>query len=183
MVRDSPDDVFTFRDVIPRERQAYTATDHIMERIRMDGRFITEGLVRELIEGGTLQGNSPGRGGWLFVKSVEGVEVKLVCSIGPDLEARIVTGLSSVVDRNQAIKSERWGRHMVQQVELRKMMSTGENEVPDGNLHDIESPVPVDMKGHRVMTAHGWDYVKCTVCDLQSRAKSELAGTPCGDSH
>lgn len=173
------DEMFTFHEVIPRSRDQYTATDHIMERIRMDGRFITEGLVRELITNGELQGNAPGRGGWLFVKEMDGVEVKLVCSIGPDLEARIVTGLSSVVDRETAIASDRWGKHMVQQVELRKVMSTGENIVPEGNLEGVKSTMPVDMKGHRVITEKEWDYVMCSRCGLESRSKSKLAGTPC----
>lgn len=174
----SNEPVFTFRDAIPRDRSVYTASDHLLRRVRMDGRFITEELVRDLISTGNLVGNRPGKGGWVFEKNYDGVKMKLVCDIGVDLEPRIVTGVSMIVDRKRAIESDRWGKHTVQQVELRSALSNA-NKVEKSKMKKLECVKPIDVKGHRIITALNWDYVKCMRCGCTTRSKSELAGTPC----
>ena len=169
---------FTFRDCIPRDRNVYTATDHLLRRVRMNGRFITEELVRDLISDGELKGNRPGKGGWVFIKTYDGVRLKLVCDIGAELEPRIVTGVSTIVDRKQAVESDRWGKHTVNQVELRTALSR-EYKVDKKTMRKLECVRPIDVKGHRVITALNWGHVKCLNCGVQTRSKSELAGTPC----
>lgn len=170
---------FNFGTVIPRDRDVYIATDHLMGRVRMKGRFITEELVRRLIEEGELKGNRPGQGGWVFEDRYDGVSIRLICDIGADLEPRIVTGVSKIMDEQTAKDSDRWGEITVRQVKLRTLLSEANNRVDKQDLLDIECLHPIDVKGHSIMTEAGDDHVECVSCGLKTRAKSELAGTPC----
>jgi len=170
---------FTFHDHIPRDRACYVATDHLLGRVRMDGRFITEGVVRDLIANGELKGNRPGKGGWVFEDTYDGVALRLICDLGADLEPRAVTGISLIEDRQQAVDSDRWGKHKVQQVELRTALAEANNGVDKRTMEKLECVRPIDVRDHRVITALNWQNVKCLDCDLETRAKSRLAGTPC----
>lgn len=173
---------FTFHDAIPRDRSLYLATDHLLQRVRTNGRFITEETVRELISDGNLSGNKPGEGGWHFWDLFSGVKMKLICDIGADLEPRMITGYSVVVDRQKAENSDRWGKHKLNQVELRTALSEGSIEISKSKLEKMECVKALDMEGHRIITALNWSTVQCLDCGLETRSKSELAGTSCSDT-
>jgi|GEM_PF-6593544 len=170
---------FDFAEVVPRDRDVYTATDHLMKRVRMSGRFITEELVRDLIATGEIKGNRPGKGGWVFEKQYDGVLFKLICDIGADLEPRIVTGVSEIVDRGAALSSARWSESTVHQVELRSALSRDTHEVPKERMLGLECLDPIAVKGHRVITDSEWDFVRCTECGMETRSKAELSSTAC----
>lgn len=174
---------FTFREAIPRERTEYTASDHLLKRMRTKGRFVTEQIVRELISDGTLTGNRPGKGGWIFVDEYDGIEMKLVCDIGADLEARIVTGFSNVIDKECAIQSDRWGIEKIRQVNFRKLLSQSGNRVSKKEMKEIRCTTPINIKRHRIIVESSWNYAKCIDCEMESRSKSELSGTPCNHNH
>jgi hypothetical protein len=170
---------FSFASVIPRDRSLYTATDHLLKRVRMQGRFITESLVRDLIETADIVGNRPGKGGWVFQKGYDGVRMKLICDIGTELEPRIVTGVSEIVDRERALESAKWSRETVHQVELRSTLSSDANHVPPELMVGLECAIPIDVKGHRVVTEEGWDHVKCVDCGAETASKAELSSSNC----
>jgi len=170
---------FDFAEVVPRDRDVYTATDHLMKRVRMSGRFITEELVRDLIATGEIKGNRPGKGGWVFEKQYDGVLFKLICDIGADLEPRIVTGVSEIVDRDAALDSDRWSESTVHQVELRTALSRDTHEVPQEKMLTLECLTPIAVKGHQVITDAEWGHVRCIDCGLETRSKAELSTTAC----
>ncbi|QLG30033.1 hypothetical protein HUG10_20725 (plasmid) [Halorarum halophilum] len=145
----------------------------------MNGRFITEELVRDLIATGDICGNRPGKGGWVFEKQYDGVQFKLICDIGADLEPRIVTGVSEIVDRDEALGSDRWNESTVHQVELRTALSRDAHEVAPERMLELESLTPIDVKGHRVITDDAWDYVECVDCGMRTRSKADLSSTAC----
>lgn len=168
---------FNFADVIPRNRDDYASTDHLVRRVRMEGRFIAEKYIRELIESGQLTGNHPGQGGWVFEDTYNGVSMRLVCDMDEELEPRIITGVSKIVNEEQAI--DHWGDTKVEQVKLRTLLSERGDKAPVDELLPLDVTAPIDVKGHSVYTREGWEYVNCHHCDVETRSKSELAGTPC----
>jgi|APHM01.1.fsa_nt_gi hypothetical protein len=178
-----PDSEFSFASVIPRNRTLYTATDHLLKRVRMQGRFITESLVRDLIETADIVGNRPGKGGWVFEKEYDGVRMRLICDIGTDLEPRIVTGVSDIVRRDVALRSTRWSKETVHQVELRSTLSGDSNHAPPELMIDIECAVPIDVKSHRIVTEKSWDHVTCIDCGIETASKAELSSSHCSHGH
>jgi hypothetical protein len=163
-------------NAIPRDPTAYRQTDHFLDRLDEDSRFLTEQTVVEAIQNGEIRGTDD-RTGWEFVKSFDGVELTILCGINEKLCPTLITAYPQVCDWSTAILSDRWEETELNQIELGTILSTHTHATD--HLYGFTSKTPTSIAGHNVITNQEWGHVKCVDCGHRTNSKDELRTTEC----
>ncbi len=167
----------TVADPPLRDPATYALTDHFHERLGQPGRYVSTRTVSDAIRSGQLRWNRTD--GWRFATVRDGVRFVVVVSDTETASPVVVTAWTEIADREAALASPRWDATDVDTIAVRAALSeSASTPIPDRiRPRDVSRPFVVG--GHRLETAAGEPFVRCTNCGRRFRSKAQLTATRC----
>jgi len=167
----------TAADPPVRDPSRYALTDHFHERLEQPGRYVSTRTVSDAIREGQLRWNSTD--GWRFALVEGGVRFVVVVSDTETNSPVVVTGWTEVADREAALDASRWDGVDVDTIAVRTALSeSASTPIPD-RIRPRTVTRPFEVGEHRLETAPGDPFVRCTVCGCRFRSKEAITSRRC----
>ena len=160
-----------------RDPSLYALTDHFRERLEQPGRYVSTRTVSDAIREGQLRWNSTD--GWRFALVEGGVRFVVVVSDTETNSPVVVTGWTEVADREAALEATRWDGVDVDTIAVRAALSeSASTPIPD-RIRPRTVTRPFEVGEHRLETAPGDPFVRCTDCGCRFRSKEGITSRRC----
>ncbi|TKX54506.1 hypothetical protein EXE42_08440 [Halorubrum sp. SP3] len=160
-----------------RDPSLYALTDHFRERLEQPGRYVSTRTVSDAIRSGQLRWNNTD--GWRFALVEGGVRFVVVVSDTETNSPVVVTGWTEVADREAALEAPRWDGVDVDTIAVRAALSeSASTPIPD-RIRPRAVTRPFEVGAHRLETAPGDPFVRCTDCGCRFRSKEGITSRRC----
>ncbi|MUW13842.1 hypothetical protein GJ633_03550 [Halorubrum sp. CBA1125] len=155
----------------------YALTDHFRDRLQQPGRYVSTRTVSDAIRRGQLRWNRTD--GWRFALVEAGIRFVVVVSDTETESPVVVTGWTEVADREAALSAPRWDAVDVDTISVRAALSeSATTPIPDQiRPRDVSRPFAVGE--HRLTTAPGDPFVRCSACGCRFRSKEAITSRRC----
>ncbi len=117
--------------------------------------------------------------GWRFALVEDGIRSVVVVGDTETASPVVVTAWTEVADREAAIESRRFDDVDVDTIAVRAALSeSSSTPIPD-RIRPRHVTRPFEVGGHRLETAPGEPFVRCTTCGCRFRSKSAIVDRRC----
>ncbi|TKX76760.1 hypothetical protein EXE53_30140 [Halorubrum sp. SD626R] len=162
-----------------RDPGLYALTDHFRERLEQPGRYVSTRTVSDAIRRGQLRWNRTD--GWRFALVDGGIRFVVVVGDTETNSPVVVTGWTEVADREDALDAARWDAVDVDTIAVRAALSeSASTPIPD-RIRPRVVTRPFVVGDHRLETAPGEPFVRCTACGCRFRSKEAITSRRCRD--
>lgn len=168
-------------DRLPRSPEEYSFTDHFYDRVYTVGRYVTPAIAKKAIEYGEVEADD--ETGGRFYYTIGGVEFTIAVDETNTSSPVVVTGYSSVADREAAEESGIWSPDDLGAIEGRTALSKNNGRAVPSLLRPVEISAPIPVKGHEITTGAGEPTVTCESCNLTADSKCKLGTARCHGEH
>ena len=167
----------TAEDPPVRDPGRYALTDHFRERLEQPGRYVSTRAVSDAIRRGQLRWNRTD--GWRFALVDGGVRFVVVVGDTETNSPVVVTGWTEVADRETALETPRWDPVDIDTIAVRTALSeSSSTPIPD-RIRPRTVTRPFVVGDHRLETAPGEPFVRCTTCGCRFRSKDAITERGC----
>lgn len=167
----------TAEDPPVRDPGRYALTDHFRERLEQPGRYVSTRAVSDAIRRGQLRWNRTD--GWRFALVDGGVRFVVVVGDTGTNSPVVVTGWTEVADRETALETPRWDPVDIDTIAVRTALSESASAPIPDRIRPRTVTRPFVVGDHRLETAPGEPFVRCTACGRRFRSKDAITEWGC----